>query len=496
MIKAKLKEAIKEGIRIAETALPKWIYDYLVEAYENSEGRAKAQLGAILRNIELAVKERKPMCQDTGLLVFSIKLGRDFPISYRDLIGIIEESLREATSEIPIRPNTMDPLTGFNPGDNTGKGMPIVEIEEINEGDALEISIRPKGGGSEYPSKLCMIPPSMGLKGVKECLFKAILDAGGKPCPPGIVSVAFGGTVEEAVKLSKSNLYRKGKHLEERISKLEEKWKQEINALNIGPMGLGGTPTILDLKIDYNYRHPASYPVAVTFNCWAARESRIRIKRDGSWEVISENVTSKDLLHIEDINVQARELKLPVDSNEVRKLKAGDVVYVTGTIVTARDEAHKKIIEEGKPPIDLKGLAIYHCGPVVKKEGTEWKVIAAGPTTSARMNELEAKVLEITGAKLVIGKGGMKRDLLDTFSRYGAAYLAFPGGAALLAAKAIKRVKGVYWLEELGIPEAMWVFEVERFGPLIVAMDSHGNSLYEEVNKAAVENAKRYLKEI
>ena len=485
-----LTDGLVEAIRVAETRLPKWVYEKLLEAYEKSEGRGKAQLAAVLKNIEIAAKEGKPMCQDTGLLVFHVKLGDQFPLKPWEVEEAIREAARRATKEVPIRPNTMDPLSGKNPGDNTGKGVPVVHLEVV-PGDELVVSVRPKGGGSEYPSKLCMIPPSKGLKGVRECLLNAVIEAGGKPCPPGIISVAFGGTVEKAFELAKENLYRPSKHEEQRVAELEEEFLKEVNDLGIGPMGLGGGPTVLDVKVDYLYRHPASYPVAVAFNCWAAREATVKFDKDGNWEIVSENVSEADLRTPELEAEEGIELKLPVNENEVRKLKAGDVVYLTGTIVTARDEAHKKIIEEGSP-IDLKGLAIYHCGPVVRKKGEEWEVIAAGPTTSARMNALQAEVLKKTGARLVIGKGGMSDNLLKFFKEYGAAYLAFPGGAALLAAKAIKKVKGVYWLEELGMPEAMWVFEVERFGPLIVAMDSHGNSLYKEV----MDKAKKKLEEL
>ena len=492
-MREKVLKATVEAIRTAETKLPKWVYQKLLEAYEKSEGLGKAQLAAILNNVEIAVRESKPMCQDTGLITYEVLVGDEFPLKPYEIEEILREAARVATKEVPIRPNTMDPLSGKNPGDNVGRGVPVTNIKVV-KGDKLIIKVRPKGGGSEYPSKLCMIPPSRGLEGVRECLLSAVLEAGGKPCPPGIVGVAFGGTVELATKLAKDALYREGRHEEPRVAELEERFLKEVNELGLGPMGLGSGPTALDVKVDYAYRHPASFPVAVRFNCWAAREAVVEIGPNGNWKLVSENVGLEDL-RTPPLEVEGGiELKLPLEEKDVRELKAGDVVYLTGTIVTARDEAHKKIIEEGAP-IDLKGLAIYHCGPVVAKKDGEWEVVAAGPTTSARMNALQAEVLKKTGARLVIGKGGMSKDLLDFFKEFGAAYLAFPGGAALLAAKAIKRVKGVYWLDELGIPEAMWVFEVERFGPLVVAMDAHGNSLYERVLEEARKKYEKLVKE-
>ncbi len=489
-MKDKVLKGLVEGIRVAETRLPKWIYEKILEAYERSESLGKAQLAAVLKNIEIAVKESKPMCQDTGLITYEVELGADFPLKPWEVKELLEEAARRATEEVPIRPNTMDPFSGNNPGDNTGRYVPVTDIK-IVKGDKMIVKIRPKGGGSEFPSKLCMIPPSKGIAGVKECVLRAVVEAGGKPCPPGVVGVAFGGTVELATKLAKEALYRSGKHEDERARKLEDELYDKVNSLGLGPMGLGGGPTALDVKVDYAYRHPASFPVAVRFNCWAAREAVMEFTPDGTWKLISENITESDLRTPEFEGGEGIELKLPVSEEDVRKLKVGDVVYLTGTIVTARDEAHKKIIEEGAP-IDLKGLAIYHCGPVVRKKDGKWEVVAAGPTTSARMNALQAEVLKRTGARLVVGKGGMTKELLPFFKEYGAAYLTFPGGAALLAAKAIKRVKAVYWLDELGVPEAMWVFEVERFGPLVVAIDSHGNSLYEEV----LNEARKKLEEL
>jgi fumarate hydratase subunit beta len=185
-------------------------------------------------------------------------------------------------------------------------------------------------------------------------------------------------------------------------------------------------------------------------------------------------------------------LKTPISEENVRKLKVNDVLYVSGTIVTARDEAHKKALElyhEGrKLPINLQGLAVFHCGPIVKKEDDKWIIVSAGPTTSTRMEQFEHEFIKAFKVRVVIGKGGMGKKTTDAMKKYGAVYAAFTGGAGVLAAKAIKNVKTVEWLQDLGMAEALWVFEVEEFGPLTVAIDSHGNNLFEEVKKKAEEN--------
>jgi fumarate hydratase subunit beta len=197
--------------------------------------------------------------------------------------------------------------------------------------------------------------------------------------------------------------------------------------------------------------------------------------------------------------VTTYKLKTPITEADIRKLKVNDVIYITGTIFTARDQAHRRALElqkEGKkPPIDMTGLAVFHCGPIVKKEGDKWIVVAAGPTTSTRMDLFEDEFIKNFKVRVVIGKGGMGKKTTDAMKQYGAIYGAFTGGAAILAAKAVKNVKSVEWFD-LGMPEALWIFEVEDFGPLTVAIDSHGNNLFENVAKKVEENKQKIYEKI
>jgi fumarate hydratase subunit beta len=192
-------------------------------------------------------------------------------------------------------------------------------------------------------------------------------------------------------------------------------------------------------------------------------------------------------------------LKTPISETDIRKLKVNDVVYISGTIFTARDQAHRRALEiqkEGKkPPIHMEGLAVFHCGPIVKKEGDKWIVVAAGPTTSTRMDLFEDEFIKNFKVRVVIGKGGMGKKTTDAMKQYGAIYGAFTGGAAVLAAKAVKNVKSVEWFD-LGMPEALWIFEVKDFGPLTVAIDSHGNNLFENVAKKVEENKQKIYEKI
>jgi fumarate hydratase subunit beta len=192
-------------------------------------------------------------------------------------------------------------------------------------------------------------------------------------------------------------------------------------------------------------------------------------------------------------------VRTPISEAEIRKLNVNDTLYVSGTIVTARDQAHKRALEyaeRGIPlPVNLEGLAIFHCGPVMRKEDDKWITVAAGPTTSTRMEVYEADFIRQFKPRVVIGKGGMGEKTTEAMDKYGAVYGAFTGGAAVLAANAVKNVKDVAWLD-LGMPEAMWILEVEDFGPLVVAIDSFGKNLYRDVAGKVEQNRKRILRRL
>ncbi len=194
-------------------------------------------------------------------------------------------------------------------------------------------------------------------------------------------------------------------------------------------------------------------------------------------------------------------LTTPIPPEELKKIKIGDVVYITGTIVTARDEAHLKALElhkEGKqPPVDFKGIGLFHCGPVMKKnEQGEWTVVAAGPTTSARMEIFQDEFIKTFQPGIIIGKGGMGARTTKACQEETCIYGYFTGGAALLAADRIKQVIDVFWYEELGMPESLWVYAVEEFGPLTVTIDSHGGNLTDESKKNIEANKEKILQEL
>jgi len=190
-------------------------------------------------------------------------------------------------------------------------------------------------------------------------------------------------------------------------------------------------------------------------------------------------------------------LNTPVDDETISKLKVNDVIYLSGTVFTARDEAHMELMEDGGVEgFDMTGLGLYHAGPVMKQEGDEWQVVSAGPTTSYRMETLEPKFLDMFPVKLIIGKGGMGPLTLAALKKHNVAYVSFTGGAGALAAKGLGKVKTVYYLDKLGMPEAVWVFEAKEFGPLVVSMDAHGDSIYDVVNAKTKKEMERIFRDV
>jgi fumarate hydratase subunit alpha len=281
-----VEKGIIQLIKKAETELPIDVINSLKNALKQEEGVAKVQIQTILDNVELAKKSARPMCQDTGIQTFFVEVGIDFP-NINDLKRWITHAVQKATNEIPLRPNTVDLFTGKNNGDNTGDYIPYITWDFI-EGDEVHITVLPKGGGSENMSKLGMLKPGVGINGVKDFIVEEMIKAAGNPCPPTVVGVGIGGGADLAMKLGKKALLRPvGKrHKDKNIADIELEIIKRINESDIGPMGLGGKTTVLDVHIEKAHRHPASLPVGIAVQCWADRRAEMIIKSDGTWEVM------------------------------------------------------------------------------------------------------------------------------------------------------------------------------------------------------------------
>ena len=269
-----VEDAVCRIYRDAVIELPEDVTLALRRAHENEDNKtARLNLGTVLKNIEAAHADGIPMCQDTGLPIVFVKLGR---VRVENLYQGIRNGVERATMEVPLRPNVVDPLTRKNTGTNTGKGIPQVDVELV-DGDYLELTVFPKGFGSENNNALKMGLPGEGVEGIKNFVLETVRAAGGKPCPPTRIGVGIGGSSDMALKLAKKALLRdvQDKNSDERLSKLEEELLEAVNATGIGPMGLGGKTTALDVKVEMVDTHTAGLPIGICIQCWAARHSSI-----------------------------------------------------------------------------------------------------------------------------------------------------------------------------------------------------------------------------
>lgn len=279
-------------LRLAVIELPQDVKQALNQAYQKETNpRGKVQLQAVLDNIRLAEEMRRPLCQDTGFINFYLKVYPQFP-HLEKIEDALRRAVKRATDEIPLRPNAVDPFTQENRGDNIGVYAPYVDWE-IAEENYLEITAFPKGGGSENVSALAMMTPGERPEGIRRFVLETVMKAGGMPCPPTVLGIGIGGGADVAMRLAKMALLRPidQPHKETRINRLEKDLLRAVNSTGIGPMGLGGDSTALAVKVAYAHRHPASYPVAVAFQCWAARRSTARIYSDCKVEYLTHNTS-------------------------------------------------------------------------------------------------------------------------------------------------------------------------------------------------------------
>jgi fumarate hydratase class I len=276
-----LQEEIVNLYRRAATSLPQDIEESLTQATkaEKNGSIAKAALASILKNIRIAREKERPLCQDTGVPVFFVKVPRNR--SQIEVKNVILEATRIATEEIPLRPNAVDPISDRNSGDNTGAGFPVIYFEESIDG-VITLDLMLKGSGCENVSQLYKLPleelkAERDLDGVRRCTLDAICRAQGRACPPYILGIGIGASRDQVTKLAKIQLMRdlKDRNGIKALEDLEKRLRNEINQLGIGPLGLGGKTTTLGVKMGVNHRHPASYFVEVCISCWADRRARL-----------------------------------------------------------------------------------------------------------------------------------------------------------------------------------------------------------------------------
>ncbi|MFW2367172.1 MAG: fumarate hydratase [Desulforhopalus sp.] len=454
-------------------------------AYKREKNQAaKDAIGQILINSKMAAVGKRPICQDTGIVNAFVKVGNnctfDTDLSIQEMV---DEGVRVAYSneENPLRLSVVaDPATDRK---NTRDNTPAVVYTELVPGNTIEVHIAAKGGGSENKSKCVMLNPS---DSIVEWVKKTVPTMGAGWCPPGIIGIGIGGTVDKAMLLAKESLMQPV-DIQELIdrgpsNKLEELRLELFNAINglgIGAQGLGGLTTVVDVKVAQFPTHAASLPVAMIPNCAATRHTHFTLDGSGPAELKAPNIDEwPDISLAAGDDVKRVHLD-GISREEIATWKAGQTLLLNGKILTGRDAAHGRIqqyLSEGKPlpdGVDFNGRFIYYVGPV-DPVGDE-VVGPAGPTTSTRMDKYTDMMLNEAGLLGMIGKSERGDATIAAIKEHGSVYCMAVGGAAYLVSKAIKKSRVVAF-EDLGM-EAIYEFEIEDM-PVTVAVDSSGEAVH------------------
>lgn len=473
-------------------------------AAEPGGTQAAQALGIIASNIDMAFDDEGPICQDTGMPTFFVHTP--VGVNQIELKKAIRAAVADATRRGKLRPNSVDSLTGRNTGDNLGVETPVIHFEQW-ENDEIEVKLILKGGGCENKNIQYSLPAELDhlgradrtLEGVRKCLLHAVWQAQGQGCAPGALGVCIGSDRAHGYVLAKEQLLRTLDDLNPvpELAALEAQVMEEANRIGVGPMGFGGGTSLIGCKITAANRLPASFFVSVAYDCWAFRRLGVRLDaRTGAingWIYRDPERPVERMAIAEGFPLTGREIVLtpPLTESAVRALKVGDVVLIQGEVFTGRDAVHHHLSSH-EPPVSLEGSVIYHCGPVMLKQGEEWTVKAAGPTTSSREEPYQGDIIRKYGVRAVIGKGGMGKKTLAACAEAGAVYLHAIGGAAQFYARSVEKVLGAHFME-FGIPEAMWRLKLKGL-LAIVTMDSHGNSLHADVEKATGEKLRELQK--
>lgn len=459
---------------------------------ETPDTQSSQALAVIASNIDMAEEEQGPICQDTGMPTFFVHT----PVGVNQLTlkQAIREAVAEATRLGKLRPNSVDSITGRNSGDNLGIETPVIHFEQWEHGE-IEVKLILKGGGCENKNIQYSVPCDLehlgradrDLEGVRKCILHAVWQAQGQGCAPGALGVCIGSDRAHGYDLAKLQLFRTLDDVNPvaELARLEAEIMDEANRIGVGAMGFGGQTSLIGCKIMAANRLPASFFVSVAYDCWAFRRLGVRLDAQSGaitgWLYRDPERPVEKMAASEGFPLTGREIILtpPLTEEQMRSLTVGDVVIIKGEMYTGRDQVHAYLMKND-PPVDLNGAALYHCGPVMLKQGEGWVMKAGGPTTSIREEPYQAHVIGQFGVRAVIGKGGMGAGTLAALKQHGAVYLNGIGGAAQYYARTVKKVKGVHLLEQFGIPEAMWHLEVDGF-MAIVTMDAHGNSLHRQI---------------
>jgi fumarate hydratase class I len=455
----------------------------LASAYEKEQSpAARDAIAQLLINSRMCAEGHRPICQDTGIVTVFLKVGMnvqwDATMSVEDMVN---EGVRRAYlhPDNKLRASVLADPAGARK--NTKDNTPAVINMSIVPGDKLEVIVAAKGGGSEAKSKFAMLNPS---DSIVEWVLKTLPTMGSGWCPPGIIGIGIGGTAEKAMLLAKEVLMEPI-DIQELIARgpkntaehLRVELYKKINALGIGAQGLGGLTTVLDVKVKDYPTHAANLPIAMIPNCAATRH--VHFVLDGTGPVALEPPSLEDWPKLTYNPAGARRVNLDtVTREDVATWKTGEVILLSGKLLTGRDAAHQRMTDmltrHEALPVDFNNRFIYYVGPVdpVRDE----VVGPAGPTTASRMDKFTRQMLKETGLLGMVGKSERGPTAIEAIRDYKAVYLMAVGGAAYLVSKAIKKSR-VLAFADLGM-EAIYEFEVEDM-PVTVAVDVNGNSVHE-----------------
>ena len=480
---ADLIDSVADALQYISYYHPKDFVDAMHDAWKREESEAaKDAIAQILVNSRMCAEGHRPICQDTGIVTVFVRIGMQ--VQWESELSV-EEMINEGVRRAYTHPDNVlrasilaDPAGKRS---NTKDNTPAVIHMSVVPGDKVEIELAAKGGGSENKSKMAMLNPS---DSIVDWVLKTVPTMGAGWCPPGMLGIGIGGTAEKAALMAKESLMEsidiqelRERGPQNRIEELRLEMMDKVNDLGIGAQGLGGLTTVLDIKIKDYPTHAASLPVCMIPNCAATRHAHFTL--DGSGPSLQ---TPPNLSDWPDISYEAGENSRRVDLNtltaeDVATWKLGEVILLSGKMLTGRDAAHKKIVgilDAGEElPVSLKGRFIYYVGPVdpVRDEA----VGPAGPTTATRMDKFTDQVLEQTGLLGMIGKAERGPVAIESIKKHKSVYLMAVGGAAYLVSKAIVNSE-VLAFPELGM-EAIYEFDVKDM-PVTVAVDSQGTSVH------------------
>jgi fumarate hydratase class I len=479
-------QSVADALQYISYYHPEDFITNLSRAYELEQSpAAKDAMAQILINSRMCAEGHRPICQDTGIVTAFVKVGMEtrWDNDGKPLMTVqqmVDAGVRRAylDPDNKLRGSILaDPaFSRKNTGDNTPS---VVSIEMVPGGD-VDVTVAAKGGGSEAKSKFAMLNPS---DSIVDWVIKTVPTMGAGWCPPGMLGIGIGGTAEKAMVMAKESLMDpidmqelKARGPKNKIEALRIELYDKVNQLGIGAQGLGGLTTVLDIKILDYPTHAANLPIAMIPNCAATRHAHFHL--DGSGAVMLEPPSLESWPKLTyDVSTARRVNLNTVTHEDVKTWKPGEVILLSGKLLTGRDAAHKRMtdmLSRGeKLPVDFRNRFIYYVGPVdaVREEA----VGPAGPTTATRMDKFTRQMLAETGLLGMVGKAERGPAAIDAIKEHEAVYLMAVGGAAYLVSKAIKSSK-VLAFEDLGM-EAIYEFDVKDM-PVTVAVDSKGTSVH------------------